>query len=103
VAGLAAPPAHGQGNGIAAQASHGSSLGCGRSGAGSSAAIAAAGSQQTSCTNSTGDLQEITTGIALLIVVLLLINQKTSSGPFCTRLVVYKYDSKRDGKKKDVN
>ena len=65
VAGLAAPPAHGQGNGIAAQASHGSSLGCRRSGAGSSAAIAAAGSQQTSCTDSTGDLQEITTGNCL--------------------------------------
>jgi ribosomal protein L35AE/L33A len=41
--------------------------------------------------------------IALLIVVLLLINQKTSSGPYCTRLVVYKYDNKRNGKKKDVN
>ena len=48
-------------------------------------------------------LQKSRREIALLIVVLLLINQKTSSGPFCTRLVVYKYDNKRDGKKKDVN
>jgi hypothetical protein len=35
-------------------------------------------------------------GSLFAVVVLLLINQKTSSGPYCTRLVVYKYDNKRD-------
>ena len=58
---LAAPPAHGQGDGIAAQASHGSCC-CGRSG-GSCGGVGAAatGSQQASCAHSAGDLQEIAT------------------------------------------
>ena len=62
---LAAPPAHGQGNGVAAQAADGlnrsSCRGRSRSGAGSRAAVAAAGSQQTGCTHSASDLDEIAT------------------------------------------
>ena len=59
VAGLAAPPADAQLNGVARGGGHrsGSGVGCSRR-----AAAAAAGSQQAGCTHSTGDLQEVTTG-----------------------------------------
>ena len=63
VTGLAAPPAHGQGDGVRRQAGHRSC--CGRSGSGrggrTSIAGAAAGGQQAGSTHSARDLQKVTT------------------------------------------
>ena len=63
VTGLAAPPAHGQGDGVRRQTGHGSCGGrsSGGSGGRTSVAGAAAGGQQAGSTHSARDLQKVTT------------------------------------------
>ena len=63
VTGLAAPPAHGQGDGVGRQTGHGSCGGrsSGGSGGRTSVAGAAAGGQQAGSTHSARDLQKVTT------------------------------------------
>src|SRR5699024_1173134 len=100
VAGLAAPPADAQLDGVARGSGNRSGSGVGSC---SRRAAAAAGSQQAGCAYSTGDLQEVTTGNCVAhFFLLLIVKHKTLRGLSQTPFV-YNYDNKKLREKKDAN